>query len=216
SRRIGEDVALPTEAQWEWACRAGTDTPLSCGDLDADFSDFANMADFTMRELAYDARDQYAPDLVPRDDRFNDGKLVTTSVGSYRPNPWGLHDMHGNVWEWTRSAYRPYPYNPNDGRNDGVAASSEAWGWATLAERKTVRGGSWYDRPKRCRSAFRLSYPAWRKVYNVGFRIVIESLSTPPAAVAGLGAQASLHRTPYGGAQSRDLVPAGQFVKEDR
>jgi len=163
SARIGLKVSLPTEAQWEWACRAGTDTPLYYGDLDADFSAFANMADFTMHELVYDARNQFSPDLVPRDARFDDEELVATNVGSYLPNPWGLHDMHGNVWEWTRSAYRPYPYNSGDGRNDLADAGG-----------KVVRGGSWYDRPKRCRSAFRLSYPAWRKVYNVGFRVVIE------------------------------------------
>jgi formylglycine-generating enzyme required for sulfatase activity len=164
SNRIGQQVSLPTEAQWEWACRAGTDTPLYYGDLDTDFSEFGNMADFTMREFVYDARDQYSPDLAPRDARFNDKKLVTTDVGSYRPNPWGLHDMHGNVWEWTRSMYQPYPYRANDGRNDIADAGG-----------RVVRGGSWYDRPKRCRSAFRLSYPAWRKVYNVGLRIVVES-----------------------------------------
>jgi len=101
---------------------------------------------------------------VPRDDRFNDGRLVSTSVGSYKPNAWGLHDMHGNVWEWTRSTYRPYPYDPADGRDN-----------LTDAGAKVVRGGSWYDRPKRSRSAYRLSYPAWRKVYNVGFRVVVES-----------------------------------------
>jgi formylglycine-generating enzyme required for sulfatase activity len=164
SNRIGQQVSLPTEAQWEWACRAGTDTPLYYGGLDTDFSAFGNMADLTMREFVYDARDQYSPDLVPRDARFNDKRLVTTDVGSYRPNRWGLHDMHGNVWEWTRSMYEPYPYKANDGRNDVADAG-----------RRVVRGGSWYDRPKRCRSAFRLSYPAWRKVYNVGFRIVVES-----------------------------------------
>ncbi len=219
SSRIEEDVTLPTEAQWEWACRAGTDTPLSCGGLDADFSGFANMADVTMRELAYDARDQNPPDIVPRDDRFNDGKLVTASVGSYKPNAWGLHDMHGNVWEWTRSTYRPYapstrsvPFGP---ARTGVPSASEGptaeVGRDTLTPsgEKFVRGGSWYDRPKRCRSAFRLSYPAWRKVYNVGFRIVIETLSTRSAAVAGLGAQASR-------AQSRDLAPAGQFAKQSQ
>jgi formylglycine-generating enzyme required for sulfatase activity len=164
SIRISEDVSLPTEAQWEWACRAGSDTPLSYGDLDTDFSQFANCADVTIRELVYDVRDQYPPDLVPRDARFNDGRLVTANVGSYRPNAWGLHDIHGNVWEWTRSKYLPYPYQANDGRNNVK----------DIADR-VVRGGSWYDRPKRCRSGFRLSYPAWRKVYNVGFRIVIES-----------------------------------------
>ena len=164
SNKTGQKVSLPTEAQSEWACRAGTDTPLYYGDLDADFSEFANMADYTIRDLVYDVRDQYPPDLVPRDVRFNDGKLVTADVATYKPNAWGLYDMHGNVWEWTRSTYRPYPYRADDGRNN-IADSG----------RKVVRGGSWYDRPKRCRSAFRLSYPAWQKVYNVGFRVVIET-----------------------------------------
>jgi formylglycine-generating enzyme required for sulfatase activity len=172
SKRAGLNVSLPTEAQWEWACRAGTDTPLHYGDLDTDFSAFANMADFTMHELVYDARNQFSPDLVPRDARFDDEELVATNVGSFLPNRWGLHDMHGNVWEWTRSTYRPYPYAPDDGRNE-----------VTDFGRKVVRGGSWYDRPKRCRSGFRLSYPAWRKVYNVGFSIVVESSEAAPKFV---------------------------------
>lgn len=160
SARIGQDVALPSEAQWEYACRAGTDGPLSFGDLDTDFSDHANMADATIKKFAsWIATD--SPDIIPRDARFNDGKLVTADVGLYRPNAWGLHDMHGNASEWTRSVYRPYPYSDDDAELTG-------------AERIAVRGGSWYDRPKRCRSAFRLSYPAWQKVYNVGFRIVVE------------------------------------------
>jgi formylglycine-generating enzyme required for sulfatase activity len=169
SQESGKKVTLPTEAQWEWACRAGAGSPLYYGDLDTDFSAFANMADVTIKELVYDVRDQYPPDLVPRDARFDDGKLVTADVGSYRPNAWGLHDMHGNVWEWTRSSYKPYPYRAADGRNDIAGA-----------DRRVVRGGSWYDRPKRCRSAFRLSYPDWQKVYNVGFRIVIEPESAGP------------------------------------
>jgi formylglycine-generating enzyme required for sulfatase activity len=162
SKRTGLTVSLPTEAQWEYACRAGTAKPLSYGDLDTDFSEHANMADHTIRDLAYDAWRPLPPDIAPRDARFNDGKLVTADVGSYRPNAWGLHDMHGNAWEWTRSAYRPYPYRPDDGRND-----------ETKALRRVVRGGSWYDRPKRCRSAFRLSYPQYQRVFNVGFRVVV-------------------------------------------
>lgn len=164
SERMGLKVTLPTEAQWEWACRAGTDSPLSYGDLDTDFSTYGNMADFSMRDLAFDARDHYCPDIVPRDNRFNDGELVSTQIGQYRSNAWGLHDMHGNVWEWTRSDYVSYPYRADDGRND-----------LDPVAHKVVRGGSWHDRPLRCRSAFRLSYPAWQKVYNVGFRVIIES-----------------------------------------
>jgi formylglycine-generating enzyme required for sulfatase activity len=74
--------------------------------------------------------------------------------------------MHGNVWEWTRSAYRPYPYLDNDGRNDTPAAP------ALSSPRRTVRGGSWYTRPAEARSAARLAYPAWQRVYDVGFRVV--------------------------------------------
>ena len=83
-------------------------------------------------------------------------------MGRYQPNAWGLHDMHGNAAEWTLSSYRPYPYNNNDGRND-----------PNSAEMKTVRGGSWYDRPIHARSASRLPYRPWQAVYNVGFRVVM-------------------------------------------
>jgi formylglycine-generating enzyme required for sulfatase activity len=84
-------------------------------------------------------------------------------VGHYQPNVWGLNDMHGNVAEWTLTNYRPYPYDAKAGQNDASAAG-----------RKVVRGGSWYERPKYARSAFRLSFPDWQAVYNVGFRVIIE------------------------------------------
>jgi len=164
STRIGQPVSLPTEAQWEYACRAGSADPLWYGDLDADFSKLANMADATMRQLAYDTDGRHTADFVPRDGRYNDSALVTADVGSYRPNAWRLYDMHGNVWEWTRSAYRPYPYSAGDGRNESVGDQPVS-----------VRGGSWRDRPKRCRSAFRLSYPSWQRVFNVGFRVVVSA-----------------------------------------
>jgi formylglycine-generating enzyme required for sulfatase activity len=93
-------------------------------------------------------------------------------VGSFRPNAWGVFDMHGNVAEWTRTSFRGYPYREDDGRNAADAAGA-----------KLVRGGSWRDRPARCRSAFRLAYAPYQKVYNVGFRIVVED--DVPRAVAG-------------------------------
>jgi formylglycine-generating enzyme required for sulfatase activity len=71
--------------------------------------------------------------------------------------------MAGNVAEWTRDSYRPYPYKP-------TAENDEA----SSPVKKTVRGGSWYDRPKHARSAFRQAYPAWQKVTNVGFRVIVE------------------------------------------
>jgi len=88
---------------------------------------------------------------------------VSIPGGRYQPNAWGLHDMHGNVWEWTRSAERAYPYVENDGRND-----------LTAPGRRVVRGGSWYDRPKRCTSSFRLGYQPFQKVFNTGFRVVCQ------------------------------------------
>ena len=78
--------------------------------------------------------------------------------------------MHGNVAEWTRSDYKPYPYNDADGRNSLVPT--------TL---KVVRGGSWHDRPLRSTSSFRLRFPSWQRVYHVGFRVIVE---TEPEHVA--------------------------------
>jgi formylglycine-generating enzyme required for sulfatase activity len=144
---------LPTEAEWEYACRAGTSTPFSCGD-GADLAKFANFADANLGNLK--------PWAI-RDNTQNDGAVASCDVGRYQPNPWGLCDMHGNVCEWTASAYRPYPYDPQDGRERPGAADERA-----------VRGGSWDDLPRRCRSAFRLSYQPTQPVYNVGFRVVVE------------------------------------------
>jgi formylglycine-generating enzyme required for sulfatase activity len=170
SRRTGRRYDLPTEAQWEYACRAGTAAPFFYGGPDADFSAYANLGDAKLREFALDTyinvrilpKPNKYDDWVPKDDRFNDGGFVSVDVGRYRPNAWGLHDMHGNVWEWTRSAYRPYPYR-EDGRDD---AAVDGW--------RVARGGSWYDRPKRCTSSFRLALAPYQPSFNVGFRVIME------------------------------------------
>jgi formylglycine-generating enzyme required for sulfatase activity len=167
--RTGTEFSLPTEAQWEYACRAGTDTAFFYGGPDTDFSSFANLGDARLRDFA---RNTYVQlnllpnptrydDWIPKDARFDDGGFTSVEVGRYKPNAWGLHDLHGNVWEWTRTIHKPYPYDERDGRND---LDSPA--------RRVVRGGSWYDRPKRARSAFRLAYRSYQRVYNVGFRVV--------------------------------------------
>ncbi|MBI5691158.1 MAG: SUMF1/EgtB/PvdO family nonheme iron enzyme [Verrucomicrobia bacterium] len=85
--RTGLQVALPSEAQWEYACRAGTDTPFPFGALNAEFSRHANLADQNLPGLGTSL--------------INDGAIVTVAVGRYLPNAWGLFDMHGNVAEWT-------------------------------------------------------------------------------------------------------------------
>jgi len=167
SRKTGVKFTLPSEAQWEWACRAGADTPLSFGGLDADFTPHANLADESLRLFVVKGVNPKATKhedfqaFIPRAVGLNDGQMIAGDVGSYQPNAWGLHDMHGSVAEWTLSDYKAYPYRADDGRNAGAADT-----------KKVVRGGSWRDRPQRARSGFRLAYPAWQKVFNVGFRVV--------------------------------------------
>lgn len=170
SAETGLVFTLPTEAQWEYACRAGTETHFHFGDVASDYSGYANIADETLEQFASNPYFVFAPfeqpnrydAWIPRDIRYSDGALVTATVGAYAPNPWGLHDMHGNVWEWTRSVYRPYPYDDADGRNALDART-----------RRVVRGSSWYDRPHRAGAAYRLAYQPWQRVYNVGFRVIV-------------------------------------------
>jgi formylglycine-generating enzyme required for sulfatase activity len=174
SERTGRRFSLPTEAQWEYACRAGTATPLNYGGLDDDFSRWANLADASFTRGPNKEGKQITGGLWHivlegadlADARFADRATVTAEVGSYRASAWGLHDMHGNAAEWTRTVYRPYPCREDDGRN---APGSNARGG-----RMAVRGGSFFDPPSRCRNAFRLDYPAWQRVFNVGFRVVAE------------------------------------------
>jgi formylglycine-generating enzyme required for sulfatase activity len=168
SEKTGKPCTLPTEAEWEWACRAGTDTALSYGGLDTDFSGHANLADLSIRKLAVSgvnpqpiANPSPYQDFVPKEARFNDQEKLMANVGKYRPNAFGLYDMHGNVGEWTRTTYRPYPYREDDGRS----AFSDTG-------KKVVRGGSWHDRPKRGRAGFRQAYRTYQPVFDVGFRVI--------------------------------------------
>jgi formylglycine-generating enzyme required for sulfatase activity len=169
SQRTGKNVSLPTEAQWEWACRAGTATPMFYGELNTDFSPYANLADASLSKLAVTGVDpQPIPkpdrfwDFEPKEARFNDGCLHLAVAGRYQPNAWGLFDMIGNVAEWTLDDYRAYPYKPEASRSDAAHDAD-----------KVVRGGSWYERPKESRASTRWKYPAWQRVYNVGFRVVV-------------------------------------------
>lgn len=174
SEKTGLNVSLPTEAEWEWACRSGSATPYSFGNRGADFSAYANLGDIMLREFAactafkfyestrvLDNANRY-DDWIPRDTVYNDKGFVSSPVGSYRPNAWDIYDMHGNVAEWTRSAYRPYPYVADDGRNE-----------VKSNENRVVRGGSWYDRPAKATSAYRNSYRPYQGVFDVGFRVVV-------------------------------------------
>ena len=151
SEQTGRRFSLPTEVQWEYACRAGTTTPFWYGTLDSDFSSCANFSDATHHTVYYPHVPTALPPWRPADTRFDDRWRVAAPAGSFAPNPWGIHDMHGNVAEWTLSDYGDL-----------------------VQERKTVRGGSWQDIPKRGRSAFRTHYNASQAVHDVGFRVVCE------------------------------------------
>ncbi len=186
SQKTGKKFRLPTEAEWEWAAKAGTQTPFWWGDLDADFGKYANLADVSMDLFVCKGVN---PVPVAHKDfeafwkavkTVDDGQMIpgwdtkthrwapasqdpSKGIACYKPNPWGLYDMNGNVCEWTLSDYKAYPYNANDGRN-GCNPKTE----------KVVKGGSWFDLPKTARNGYRLPYPAWQKVYNVGFRVICE------------------------------------------
>jgi len=171
SERTGMDCSLPSEAEWEWACRAGSAAPFSYGGLDTDFGGHANLADASIRLLAVTgvnpqpiANPSPYEDFLPKDARFDDGAKLMTRAGRYAANAWGLRDMHGNVGEWTSSRYAPYPYREDDGRN---ALGGEA--------DRVVRGGSWASRPKSARSAARLHYRPFQAVHDVGFRVKIKA-----------------------------------------
>ena len=139
-------ATLPTEAQWEYGCRAGTTTPYSFGNaLNGDDANCAGDYPFGTKTK---------------------GKYVgqTTPVKSYRPNPWGLYDMHGNVDEWTSDYYDDYP--------SGTAIDPK--GPTFGSDRRVFRGGHWYNPALYCRSARRGGVSAdYRGHGNQGFRFLL-------------------------------------------
>ncbi len=158
SRKTGRRFALPTEAQWEYACRAGTTTPLWFGTIDANFSACANLSDATHHTVFYPHVPEALPPWRPADTRFDDTWRVSAPPGTFTPNPWGLCDMHGNAAEWTCSNYQPYAESPAE------ISFSES--------HKVIRGGSWLDCPNRARAAFRNHYHPSQAIHDVGFRVV--------------------------------------------
>ena len=141
SKRMGKTYRLPTEAEWEFACRAGTTTAYSFG------SDAAKLDDYAWSK-------KNAPD-----DRHKRG--TTHDVGTLKPNPWGLYDMHGNVMEWCLDHYKKDAY--------ATFAKEKLTLWPVLVPTDkryshVARGGSWVDEPDRLRSASRrASEESWMK-----------------------------------------------------
>jgi formylglycine-generating enzyme len=137
---VGWEYGLPTEAQWEYACRAGTTRPYCSGSSEADLGRVAIFASSRSGDHAHE-------------------------VKSKEPNAWGLFDMHGNVWEWTRDAW-----SDGGGFRDG---QTDPFVDGASSDLRVVRGGSWEGVPRWCRSAIRNGGHPWNRVVALGFRLCL-------------------------------------------
>ena len=143
---LGEGIyRLPMEAEWEYACRAGSTTALANGDLITVYCDL----DPNLDELGW-----YCG---------NSGRQ-THLVAQKSPNPWGLYDMHGNLAEWCQDWYGPYKETPQTDPNGPPSGPG-----------KLARGGSWFSSAKNCRAAARLHWPPYAvlQIQIFGFRLVM-------------------------------------------
>jgi formylglycine-generating enzyme required for sulfatase activity len=148
SQRTGQCYGLPSESQWEYACRAGSTTPFHFG------------ATLTPELANYNGNHVYGngPKGTYREQ--------TTEVASFPANGWGLHDMHGNVWEWCEDHWHDsYHFAPGDDQPWLIPAAADG-------QPRLLRGGSWFFTPRSCRSAFRYNnHPDGRDGGVIGFRV---------------------------------------------
>jgi formylglycine-generating enzyme required for sulfatase activity len=148
SGRSRHAIRLPSEAQWEYACRADTRTAFSCGPTIT--SDLAN----------------YNGEFSYRGEPKGVYRHVTTPGGTFPPNGFGLYDMHGNLWEWCADVWHD-DYS-------GAPADASAWITGAPEDYRVARGGSWHDIPAVCRSAARLKLKNSDGDEMTGFRVIME------------------------------------------
>ncbi|MES9897945.1 MAG: formylglycine-generating enzyme family protein [Sedimenticola sp.] len=154
SMRAGKQYRLPTEAEWEYAARGGSVDKFSFGNDEEEFCLHANGSDSNLKEI------------MPRWDQpvnvCADGHAFSAPVGSYQANDFGLHDMHGNAWEWTNDCWNDnYEEAPRDGT---------AWNSGNCSLR-VVRGGGWSSEPWNLRPSNRKSSASTIRHFSLGFRI---------------------------------------------
>ena len=154
-QKTGKNYRLLSEAEWEYAARAGTTTARFWGDAGEMSCPYANGADLTAEAQVPGANHWTVA-------HCNDRYAYTAPAGSYRANAFGLHDMLGNVWEWTQDCW--------NGNYRGAPADGSAWAAGDCSQR-VVRGGSWEDAPVGLRAAYRVGSPTVIRVYIRGFRV---------------------------------------------
>ena len=176
SKKDGVRYRLPTEAEWEFACRAGTTTWFSFGDkAKGVVHQFGNLGNVELeRHRKHAAERQW---LLDWDNDPEDGHVFTAPVGSYHANPWGLKDMHGNVWEWCEDLWldtiykdyrRPRYDQPNQVAVDPVNSDRPQ---TPTNDFHTIRGGSWFNGDLFVRSANRTYWDRQDAACYVGFRL---------------------------------------------
>jgi formylglycine-generating enzyme required for sulfatase activity len=155
SRKTGKTYRLLTEAEREYAARAGSTSRYSFGDEEKDVCRYGNGADQTARSTITGASNWT---IAP----CSDGYAYTAPVGSFLPNAFALHDVHGNAWEWVEDCWHP--------NYAGAPADASAWTSGDCSIR-TVRGGAWWIGPNGLRSAMRGRNPVDNRHDYVGFRL---------------------------------------------
>jgi formylglycine-generating enzyme required for sulfatase activity len=161
SRKSGQQVRLPTEAEWEYVCRAGSAGVFPWGDREQDAQGKANVTCSDERHRGSDGKEYHWTVFFKH---VTDGHAYTAPVGSFSPNSFGLRDMVGNVWEWCNDWYDRDYYRASPTENPRGASNGRA---------RVLRGGSWGYAPGNCRSANRgRPYPSDAHA-SAGFRVVL-------------------------------------------